>query len=189
MNPGAQFEVMIPDGDVYRVIYTDHFVRRFEFDEPNHPAVKRTVSEVIVRAKIEEAIPKIDEVVYGKSLKGVIVSQTERFIMLFDAVETTRGRQLQMITMSSRVDFQAKSAKEVLIKVNPEFNVIFSSPLSFALKVSILADLALNWSTIQPGTLYHLGGELMDYWLERAANTFHVPMADWAMDLMEIEVS
>lgn len=189
MNPGFQGEIATPDGDVYRIFYTQHFVKRFEEDEPDHPAIKRTVSEETLRAKIEEAVPKIDEVIYGKSMKGVIVSRTERFIMLFDAVETDRGRQLNLITMSGRVDFKAKSAKEVIIHVNPVFNVRFVNPLSFALKVSILADIALNWASIDAGVIYHLGGELTDYWIEKSGDTFHVTMADWATDLMEIEVS
>lgn len=147
------------------------------------------MSEETVRLKVEEAIPKIDEIAYGKSMKGVIVSKSVRFIMLFEAIETSYGRQLNLITLSGRIDFRSKSAKEVVIEVNPVFTVTFSTPLSTALKTSILADIALNWSVLESGVLYHLGGELSDYWLERSGDTFHVSVADWATELIEVEVS
>jgi hypothetical protein len=189
MTPGMAFEINLPDGDVYKVNYTIHFVNRFEIDEPEHQAVKRTVQEPLIREKLEEAIPKIDEVIYGQSLKGIIASKSQHFIMLFDAVETSYGRQLNMITMSRRVDFKSKSAKEVIIEVNPTFNVRFPAPLSYGLKLSILADITENWEVLVQGTTYHLGGEIMDYWLERGDQTFNILSADWSSDLTEIEVS
>lgn len=151
--------------------------------------MKRRISENTVRAKIEEAIPKIDDVVYGKELRGVIASQSERFAMLFHAIETDYGYELSMFNMSNRVDFRPKSAKEVVIQVNPVFTVRFAEPYSYPLKLSILADIAENWKGIEPGVLYHLGGELMDYWLERAGDILYVTGADWTRDLMEIEVT
>jgi hypothetical protein len=94
-----------------------------------------------------------------------------------------------MVTMSGKIDFASKSAKEIIIKVNPVFRVLFQTPISLALKTSILADISENWKVLEPGTLYHLGGEISDYWLERSADTFYIPMADWQTDLVEVEVS
>lgn len=189
MKPGVAFEATVQDGDIYRMVYTSHFVGRFELDEPDHPAVRRTVSEAVVEEKIREAIPQIDDIVYGKSLKGAIVSRSQRFVMLFDAVEIRGGRQVNMTTMSGKVDFRVRSAKEVVIEVNPEFTVRFSAPFSLGLKLSILADIAANWETLQSGTMYHLGGNLMDYWLERSGDEFFIPMADWQEGMVEVEVS
>lgn len=189
MQQGYKFEIALPDGDVYKVYYRDHFVERFETDQQDHPAVKRRITEETVRAKIEEAIPMINQFVYQKSTVGVIVSQSFRFVMLFDAVETSYGRELNMFNMSNRVDFKPKSAKEIIIQVNPTFRVTFPSPLSNALKVSILADIADNWKAIESGVLYHLGGDLMDYWLERSGDDSHISRADWVRDLLEIEVT
>ena len=189
MEHGFIFERKLPDGDIYRVFYKVHFVERYELDDVDHPAVKRLVTEETIRAKIEEAIQKIDDVVYGKSTDGVIVSQSDHFVMLFNAVETNYGRELNMISLSSRVDFRPKSSKEVVIRVNPTFVVRFAESFSFALKVSLLADISDNWKTIERGVMYHLGGVLMDYWLERAGDTFYVSHADWAKELLEIEVS
>jgi hypothetical protein len=189
MELGYQFEIKLPDGDLYKVYYRDHFVERFELDLPDHPAVKRRITEETIHAKIEEAIPKIDELVYKKSTVGVIVSESFRFVMLFDAVETSYGRELNMFNMSNRVDFKPKSAKEIIIKVNPSFRVTFSTPLSNALKVFILADISDNWKVMEPGVLYHLGGDLMDYWLERTGDDFYISRADWSHDLLEIEVT
>jgi len=189
VNAGVAFEVASPDGTRYRIMYRKHFVDRYELDEPDHPGVKRRISENTVRSKIEEAVPKIDEVVYGKELRGVIASHSERFAMLFHAIETDYGYELNMFNMSNRVDFMPKSAKEVVIKVNPTFTVRFAEPYSFPLKLSILADISENWRGVEPGVLYHLGGDLMDYWLERAGDIFYVTGADWEGDLMEIEVA
>ena len=88
-----------------------------------------------------------------------------------------------------RLDFKPKSEKEVVIEVNPTFTVKFTAPLSLGLKYSILADIAHNWQTLEEGVLYHLGGDLMDYWVERGGDVFYVTMADWAQDLLEIDVS
>jgi hypothetical protein len=170
-------------------MYRKHFVDRFELDELDHPAVKRRISEETIRAKIEEAIPKIDEIVYGKEIRGVIASQSARFAMLFHAIETDYGYELNMFNMSNRVDFKPKSAKEVVIQVNPAFTVRFADPYSFSLKISILADISENWRGIEPGVLYHLGGDIIDYWLERAADVFYITGADWEKDLIEIEVT
>jgi hypothetical protein len=189
VNQGYQFEVAVPDGDIYKVYYRDHFVERFDTDQMDHPAVKRRITEETIRAKIEEAIPKIDQYVYQKSTVGVIVSESFKFVMLFDAVETSYGRELNMFNMSNRVDFKPKSAKEIIIKVNPSFLVKFSTPLSNALKIFILADIADNWKVMEPGVLYHLGGDLMDYWLERSGNDFYISRADWSRELLEIEVT
>ncbi|OFV81472.1 MAG: hypothetical protein A2W26_01075 [Acidobacteria bacterium RBG_16_64_8] len=189
MNQGFQFETQATDGTLYRVIYTIHFAERFDLDRPGHPALRRTITEEIVQQKIEEAIPQLDDMIYGKSLKGVIVSRSKRFIMTFEAIETSKGFQLNMVTMSDRLDFKPKSEKEVVIEVNPTFTVKFTAPLSLGLKYSILADIAHNWQTLEEGVLYHLGGDLMDYWVERGGDVFYVTMADWAQDLLEIDVS
>lgn len=189
MDVGVAFESASPDGTRYRVMYRKHFVDRFELDEPDHPAVKRRISEDTIRVKIEEAIPKIDDVVYGKETRGVIASESQRFAMLFHVIETDHGYELNMFNMSNRVDFKPKSAKEIVIRVNPVFTVRFAEPYSFPLKLSILADISDNWRGIEPGVLYHLGGAVMDYWLERAGEIFYITGADWEGDLVEIEVT
>lgn len=189
MEIGHQFDVSAPDGGLYKVYYRGHFVERFELDEPDHPVVKRRITEETVRQKIEEAIPKINDVVYDKSTNGVIVSQGFRFAMLFRAVETGYGYELNMFNMSNRVDFKPKSSKEVVIKVNPIFTIRFSESFSSALKISLLADISENWRSIEAGVMYHLGGDLMDYWLERAGEIFYVTHAEWSKEMAEIEVS
>lgn len=189
MNVGFQFEQIV-DGTKYRVHYRKHFVDRYEFDEPEHRALKRTIPESMIRQKIEEAIPKIDTSMGDlEQGSGIIVSERDHFVMAFGLLQTSEGYQLNMTTSSKRVNFTANSAKDYTIKVNPTFTVRFGEPLSFGLTVSILADIDANWEILEPGVSYHLHGELMEYWLEKSGDTFHIFEADWAKDLLEIQVS
>jgi hypothetical protein len=189
MNPGFQFEETI-DGTLYRIFYKQHFVDRYELDEPDHRALKRTISEETISEKIKEALVKIDEDMGSLDEgTGVIVSESKKFIMAFGVMKTSKGVQVNMITSSARIDFTPRSAKDYIIKVNPTFNVRFTEPFSLAMKVSILADIHKNWEVLEAGTTYHLHGELMDYWIERDGDTFVVFEADWSRELFEIEVS
>lgn len=191
MNPGFQFEKTI-DGVSFRVVYTRHFVERYEVGDPtqNRKPVKQTVDETTIRSKIEEALEQVSDIAAGdKDAEGVIVSQHAKFVMLFALIQRQDGFQLNMVTTSPSLKFQAKSPSDYIIKVNPFFEVIFTAPLSFALKVSILADIADNAMDLEDGGTFHLGGELMDYWAERTGMKFHVVQADWAKSVYEVQVS
>lgn len=189
MNVGFQFEQIV-DSTVYRVHYRKHFVDRYEFDFPDHPALKRTMSEDLLHQKIVQALPKIDADMGSlEQGTGIIVSSADHFVMAFGLLKTSEGYQVNMITSSKRVDFTARTAKDYIIKVNPTFIVRFEEPLSLGLTVSILADIDANWEVFEPGITYHPRGELMEYWLERTGDTFYIFQADWIRDLLEIQVS
>jgi len=192
MNHGFQFEKEA-EGLRFRVFYTGHFVERYEVGEPEHgrPPVRRTVSEAIIRAKIEEAIPKISEYAFGDpKAEGVIVSERHKFIMVYSVVPRQDGQfQLSMLTTSPSLDFKARSSKDYVIKVNPLFQVHFTQPLSLALKVAIMADIEAVALDLEDGGTYHLGRDLMDYWIERSGSSLSVAQADWAMPVQEVQVS
>lgn len=191
MRPGFQFEEIVDDVK-FRVFYSRHFVSRYEVGEPTQgrSPVKNTVAADIIRSNIVEALDELSGIVYGdKDAEGVIVSRGARFIMVFAVIEREDGFQVTMVTTSPSLNFTARSPKDYTIKVNPTYEIIFSAPLSYALKVAIMADLAPNAEVLEDGGTFHLGGELMDYWVERTGNAFHVVMADWAKPLYEIQVS
>lgn len=191
MNPGFQFEKTV-DEVPFRIVYTKHFVERYEVGDPqkNRKPVKSTVTEEVIRQKIEEALGSIAEIVYGDpDAQGVIVSYRSRFIMTFSVIERQNGFQVNMVATSPELKFQAKSPSDYTIKVNPTFEVIFAVPVSYPLKVSILADLAENGMDLEDGGTFHLGGDLMDFWVEKTGLTFHVVQADWSNPTYEIQVS
>jgi hypothetical protein len=189
MVPGFAFETKAPDGTPYRVIYTKHFVNRYEFDEPpHHKAAKRTLSEDEIGVAIRRAVPGIDEAVYGTVKDGTIAHRAGKFAMIFAVIDTDAGHQLNMVTISGRVDFTPRSAKEVVILVKPEFAVRFPVPLSYALKLSVLADISENWEILEDGKVYHLRGDLMEYWIERQGEKLYIPQADWTREMMEVEI-
>jgi len=191
MRPGFQFEKKI-EGVNFRVVYTSHFVERYEAGEPDRgrKPVKETVQEGTIHNKIEEVLDQISEIAEGdRDAEGVIVSRRDKFIMVFAVVERQDGFQITMVTTSPGLNFKARSPKDYTITVNPTFEVIFTSDISYALKVSILADLAANGMDLEDGGTFHLGGELMDYWVERTGNRFHVVQANWGKPIYEVQVS
>lgn len=191
MRPGFQFE-LVDDGTRFRVVYSSHFVDRYEVGEPQRgrAPVKGTVGEDEIRAKIEEALPQIAEIAAGDpDAEGVIVSRSRKFVMLFAVIERQDGFQLTLVTTSPGLNFKAKSPKDYIITVNPTYQVVFVPSVSYALKVAILADLAANAEFLEDGGMFHLGGELMDYWVERSGDLFHVVSADWRRPLYEVQVT
>jgi hypothetical protein len=109
--------------------------------------------------------------------------------MVFAVIERQDGFQVNMVSTSPGLNFKARSPKDYTITVNPTFEVVFVADLSYALKVSILADLAANGMDLESGGTFHLGGELMDYWAERTGDRFHIVHADWAKQIYEVQVS
>lgn len=191
MNTGFQFEKTI-SGVRFRVLYTTHFVQRYEIGEPEigRQPVKRTVQEETIRQKAEEALEQISEIAEGDpDAEGVIVARRNKFVMVFGVIERQDGYQINMVSTSPGLNFKAKSPKDYIITVNPIFEVIFVSDISYALKITILADLAANCMELEDGGTFHLGGTLMDYWVERTGNKFHVIQADWARPIYEVQVS
>lgn len=191
MTPGFQFSKEI-DGVVFRVIYSTHFTERYEVGDPDRGRrpVKETVQEEVIRKKIEEALDQISEIAEGDhDAEGVIVSRHNKFIMVFAVIERQDGFQVTLVSTSPGLKFQARSPKDYIVTVNPTFEVIFTHDLSYALKVSILADLAANALDLEDGGTFHLGGELMDYWVERTGDRFHVISADWSKPIYEVQVS
>src|SRR3990170_668948 len=191
MVPGFQFLTRV-DEVPFRVIYTKHFVERYELGDPtrNRKPVKQTIDEAMIRAKIEEALSQIAEIAAGDNdAEGVIVSQHLKFVMLFALIEREGGFQINMTTTSPGLNFKARSPSDYVIKVNPTFEVTFTSPLSYALKVSVLADIAANGEDLEDSGTFHLGGDLMDYWVERSGMKFHVVQADWMKPVYEVQVS
>lgn len=191
MKIGFQFSERSQDLD-FRIFYTSHFVQRYEVGEPerNRSPVKDSVDEITIVQKIREALPQIAEIAYGDpDAEGVIVSEHKRFIMVFALIEMASGYQLNLITTSPSLKFKAKSAKDYTIKVNPIFEVFFEAPLSYALKVGILADIESLAMDLEDQGTFHLGGDLMDYWVERTGPAFYVFQADWAMPVHEVHVS
>jgi len=191
MKPGFQYQKAV-DGVAFRVIYTGHFVERYEVGDraAGRRPVKETVTEEAIKSKIEEALDQIADIAAGdKDAKGVIVSKHQKFIMVFSVIERQDGFQVNMVTTSPGLNFQARSPKDYVIKVNPTFEVIFVSDLSYALKVSILADIAANGMDLESGGTFHLGGDLMDYWVERTGDQFHIVEADWTTPMYEVQVS
>ncbi len=191
MKPGFQFTEDI-DGISFRIIYTTHFIERYEIGDlgAGRRPVKETVTEEAIKSKIKEALDQIADIAAGdKDARGVIVSKREKFIMVFSLIERQDGFQLNLVTTSPGLNFQAKSPRDYIIKVNPIFEVIFVSDLSYALKASILDDIAANGIDLESGGTFHLGGELMDYWVERTGDRFHVVEADWLTPMYEVQVS
>jgi hypothetical protein len=70
-----------------------------------------------------------------------------------------------------------------------EFEVTFVCDLSYSLKVAILADIAEKGMDLEDLGTFHLGDGLIDYWMERTGNKFHVVLACWSKPMHEIEVS
>jgi len=64
----------------------------------------------------------------------------------------------------------------------------FQAPLSYSLKLAVLADIDENWEMLEDGATYHLRGELIDYWIERNGDRLYIPQADWSREVMEIEL-
>ena len=191
MNSGFQFKKDV-DGVAFRVIYTGHFVERYEVGDPSlgRRPVKDTVTEEAIRSKVEEALLQISDIAAGdKDARGVIVSKGEKFIMVFSVIERQDGFQVNLVTISPGLNFQARSPRDYVIEVNPVFEVVFVSDLSYALKVSILADIAANGMDLESGGTFHLGGDMMSYWVERTESRFHVVEADWITPMYEVQVS
>lgn len=191
MHPGFQFQKIV-DGVAFRVVYTSHFVERYEVGDVSagRKPVKDSVLEDVIKSKIEEALDQIADIAAGdKDAKGVIVSKRGKFIMVFSVIERQDGFQVNLVTTFPGLSFQARSPKDYIIKVNPTFEVIFVSDISFALKVSILADIAANGMDLESGGTFHLGGDLMSYWVERTGDRFHVVEADWIIPMYEVQVS
>ena len=191
VNTGFKFQKEV-DGVKFRVFYTKHFVDRYETGDPSRGRfpVKKSVDESVIEAKITEALDQISEISYGDpDAQGVIASHQKKFVMLFALVRRENGFQINMITTSPGLNFKAKSPSDYVIKVNPVYDIVFTSPISYGLKVSILADIAENAADLEDGGLFHMGDSLIDYWVERSGFRFHILQADWAAPVYEVQVS
>lgn len=69
------------------------------------------------------------------------------------------------------------------------FTVRFLEEPSPCLRDAILADISEHLRTIEPDILQQMGGEYLDYWVERLGDVITVIMGGWARPMMEIEVS
>ena len=189
MNPGKQFSEEV-DGNVYSVVYTKHFVERFELDEPGRPAVGKTTDEHVVAAKIREALPAVDEIAdYDVPFSGVIQSRSKKLNMSFSVSETAGGFQVTMMNMMQKVGYTPKSVKDYVIQVNPGMTVRFSRGISRPLQEAVLDDLIPQIPSFEDGVSYHLRGADVEYWVEVAGRNVYVDDADWVRDMYEIQVA
>lgn len=190
MEPGLRFKESV-EGVEITVWLRKHFVERFDVDSPDRPAAKRTVKEEWVDQKIREALAMIAEIAAGDpDAGGVIVSRTLRFSMVFSLVATAKGIQLNMITISPRADYQARSVKDYVIKINPSVDVHFADQISPAQKHAALVALSMRFADMEAGILYHevVSEELIEYWAERRDNSVYVDSVSWTRDVYEVQV-
>lgn len=189
MNPGKQFQEEV-DGNVYSVVYTKHFVERYELDEPGRPAARKMIDEPTIALKIREALPAIDEIAdYDTPFSGVIQSRSKKLNMSFSVSETANGFQLTMMNMMQKIGYTPKSVKDYVVQVNPGFVIRFSRGIAKPLQESVLDELIPQLSSLEDETSYHLRGADVEYWVEVAGKNVYVDDADWVRDMYEIQVA
>lgn len=189
MQPGFQFEYE-EQGLRIRVIYSQHFANRYLEAREGKPAPSAVVSEQDIALKIREALPQIAAITDTQSaFEGVIQSRRKRLIMVFAVKESQKAPTVVMKSIMIKSDYHTKGLSDYIIPVNPPATILFRKGIGASLREAVLADLVSQLSEFEDDNAYHMGGEIVEYWVERQGEHYYVDDADWKYDLYEVQVS
>ena len=188
MNAGFAFRAKSEDVSV-GVIYTDHFVERYEGDIPTRPAAKKTISEGKVREMILRAIPQIvswfragftpDALLRARSL-NVNKSLTIR--------KKGGGITINMKNIMVKEGYSPSSFKDYVIEMNPPHKVHFLRKMDRDLKVAVADHLAGIVSELEPDSTYEFKSPEAEYTVDLDESDIYVEEADWLEDMAIIDV-
>lgn len=173
------------------VIYTSHFVERFETDLPTRPAAKRTLDEDRAQALILEALPSIAGwFSAGYSPDGLIRSRASKVNMTFSVKQKAQGGfTLVMKNVMVKEGYEPSSRRDYVVDVNPRYTIHFLRKMDRDLKLAVVDDLRAQFTELEPEGTYDLETQECKYTVDLGSESdFYIEDAEWLEDMTLVDV-
>lgn len=189
MKAGFAFRMDV-EGVNVGVVFTTHFVERYEHGDRNRAPAKTAISEEKVLASVQEAIPVIvDWFSAGiKEIHGVIRSRSTKVNLSFDVNRKSNGFTVVVKNAMVKGDYVLSKVNDYLITVNPPYYVHFVPKLDRDLKVAVLDHLVSVVETIEPDSCVSLETPEASYVADRVENDIYIEEAGWLEDMVAVDV-
>lgn len=172
------------------VNFPPHFIKRYEKDEPNRPAVVRVASEARMGQMILEALPKIVALTTDEGgFRGTIRSKSLYVNLGFaSGIDSRRKVSLIMLTAMTNKNFVPPKGDR-LIEVNPKLKIWFVEKMDRDLKAAVVDHLrsVMNKIPVNGGGWEET--DEMAYYVLREKGYFAIECAQWNHDMVAIDVS
>jgi hypothetical protein len=188
VNPGFAFRAKSGEVSV-GVIYTDHFVERYEQDIPTRPAAKKTINETKVRELILKAIPRIVEWFQGGYTPDALIrARSSKVNMSLTIRKKGGGITIIMKNIMVKEGYDPSSFKDYVIELNPPHTVHFLRKMDRDLKVAVADHLAGVVSELEPDATYELTSPEASFTVDLDESDIYVEDADWLEDMAILDV-
>jgi len=189
MHAGLALKATV-DGLSVGVIYTAHFVERYEKDIPTRPAAKRTLSEGDVRDLVLKALPQMVSWFKAGYTPDTLIRARAKNINMSVSMRKKGGGGLTVIMKNIMVKqgYQPSAIKDYVIELNPEHTVHFLRKMDRDLKIAVADHLAGVIEELEPNATYDLETPEAEYTVDIADSDVYIEDADWLEDMVVVDV-
>lgn len=189
MRPGFAFRVEEGAAKV-GVIFTAHFVERYEVDLPTRAAAKRKIQEAEIYLAIRKAIPTIQEwVEAGYEPDGLIRVVATGMNMSFSVTKTRQGFTLAMKNIMVKRGYEPGSLKDYVIDINPQVTIRFMRKMDRDLKVAVVDHLLGQIPRLEPEATYEMETPEAKYVVDIGeSGELYIEDAEWLSDMLLVDV-
>jgi len=172
------------------VNFPPHFIKRYEKDEPNRPAVVRVAPEARIGRMILEALPRITAWTTDEGgFRGTIRSRSLKVNLGFASGIDSR-RRVSLIVLTAMVNEKFVPQKgDRLVEVNPRLKIWFIEKMDRDLKSAVVDHLRSVMNKIPVGGGGWKETDEMAYYAVREKDYIAIECAQWNHDMVAVDVS